>query len=308
MFDFVKMNKIVGLIVFILAFIGYFITVSPTVSYWDCGEFAACAYTLAIPHPPGSPLFLLIGRVFSMIPFSSIGYPLGLAVTADDIAYRVNMISVLASAFAVLFLYLTAVRLIMQWRNRPETTFDGLRITLSSAIGALTFAFTYSQWFNAVEAEVYAASIFFTAIVIWLITVWLEKPDDIHSDVYLLLIAYMVGLAIGVHLLNLLALPFIFFLIYTKKFEINFTSLVMFAIIGLVSMGIIYKVFIFYSIQIPFALDQFGLANVSVFLFFAMLLYLSYYFIKVNNHTASLVVLSTLLIFIGYSTYAMMQE
>ncbi|NUM80870.1 DUF2723 domain-containing protein [bacterium] len=305
MFDFVKMNKIVGLIVFLLAFLGYFITVSPTVSYWDCGEFAACAYTLAIPHPPGSPLFLLIGRVFSMIPFSSIGYPLGLSVTDYDIAYRVNMISVLASAFAVLFLYLTAVRLIMQWRNRPETAFDGLRITLSSAIGALTFAFTYSQWFNAVEAEVYAASIFFTTIVVWLITVWLEKPDDIHSDVYLLLIAYMVGLAIGVHLLNLLALPFIFFLIYTKKFEINFTSLVMFAIIGLLAMGIIYKVFIFYSIQIPFALDQFGLANISVFLFFALLLYLSYYFIKANNHTASLVVLSTLLIFIGYSTYAM---
>jgi len=300
-----KLNRITGTIVFVLSFLGYFITVSPTLSYWDCGEFAACAYTLAIPHPPGSPLFLIVGRVFTMIPFSDIGYALGLSVSDYDIAYRVNMVSVLTSAFSVLFLYLTIVRLILQWKERAETTFGSLKIQLSAAIGALTFAFTYSQWFNAVEAEVYASSIFFTAIVVWAIMAWLEKPDDIHSDVYLLLIAYMVGLAIGVHLLNILALPFIFFIIYTKKFEITFTSLIAFAAIGLIAVGFIYKVIIFYSIQIPVYMNQFGLATASIFAVFAILIYLAYFFIRRNHHTGALITLGTLLILVGYSTYAM---
>jgi hypothetical protein len=303
--DFGKLNRVTGAIVFGLSLLGYFITVSPTLSYWDCGEFAACAYTLAIPHPPGSPLFLLVGRLFTMIPFSELGYALGLAVSDYDIAYRVNMISVLSSAFSVLFLYLTIVRLILQWKPRPTTTYESLKIQFAAALGALTFAFTYSQWFNAVEAEVYASSIFFTAIVVWAIMAWLEKPDDIHSDVYLLLIAYMVGLAIGVHLLNILALPFIFFIIYTKKFEITFTSLAAFAAIGLIAVGIIYKVFIFYSIQIPVFMDQFGLATASVLLLFGILIYFSYYFIRRNHHTGALLSLSSLLIFIGYSTYAL---
>ena len=305
MSNFVKINRTTGIVVFILSFIGYFITVSPTLSYWDCGEFAACAYSLGVPHPPGSPLFLLVGRLFSMIPSSTVGHALGVSLTDYDIAFRVNMISTLSSAFAVLFLYLTIVRLLLQWKERPTDTFSILKITLSAAIGALTFAFTYSQWFNAVEAEVYAASIFFTAIVVWLIMVWLEKPDDIHSDVYLLLIAYMIGLAIGVHLLNILAIPFIFFIIYSKKFEITVSSFVKFVIVGLIAMGIIYKVFIFWSIQVPLFFDQFGLAGVSVALLFAGLMYLSYYMIKQNNHTGALIVISTLLIFVGYSTYTM---
>ncbi|HNO11264.1 MAG TPA: DUF2723 domain-containing protein, partial [bacterium] len=186
---FAFINRITAAIVFAVAFLGYLFTISPTLSYWDCGEFAATAYTMAIPHPPGSPLFLLLGRIFSILPTSGIGHALGLAVTDYDIAFRINLISTFTSAFAVLFLYLTTVRLILQWKERPESTFGSLKIVIASAISALTFAFTYSQWFNAVESEVYAASIFCTAIVTWLITVWLEKPDDIHSDVYLLLIA-----------------------------------------------------------------------------------------------------------------------
>lgn len=302
--EFNKVNRITGAMVFVLSFLGYFVTVSPTLSYWDCGEFAACAHTLAIPHPPGSPLFLLVGRLFTMLPFSQIGHALGLAISDYDIAYRVNMVSVLTSAFAVLFLYLTTVRLILQWKNRPTDWFGILKIQLAAALGALTFAFTYSQWFNAVEAEVYAASIFFTAIVVWAIMAWLERPDDIHSDVYLLLIAYMLGLAIGVHLLNILALPFVFFIIYTKKFEITFTSFIAFAAIGLLAVGIIYKVFIFYSIQIPVLMDRFGLATVSILALFALLIWIAWYFIKQNNHNAALISIATLLIFVGYSTYA----
>lgn len=302
--SFLKINRTTGTIVFVLSFLGYLTTVSPTVSYWDCGEFAACAHTMAIPHPPGSPLFLLVGRLFSLLPFSAVGYPLGLSLSDYDIAFRINMISVLASTFAVLFLYLVIVRLIMQWKGRPQNSAEAIKLVVAAALGALTFAFSYSHWFNAVEAEVYAASTFFTTIVVWLIMVWLEKPDDIHSDVYLLLIAYMVGLAIGVHLLNILALPFIFFIIYSKKFDINLSTFSKFLVIGVVAMAIIYKVFIFYSVQIPLWMDRYGLATLSVLILFGALLYASYYMIRANNHTGSLIVLSTLLIFVGYSTYA----
>lgn len=305
MSSFIKTNRLVAAVVFALSFLGYFTTVSPTLSYWDCGEFAACAYSLGIPHPPGSPLFLIVGRLFSMLPISEIGFHLGLAVSDYDIAFKVNLISVLASAFAVLFVHLIIVRMLLQWKGRPADTFGSLKITLAAALGALTFAFTYSHWFNAVEAEVYASSTFFTTIVVWLIMVWLEKPDDLHSDVYLLLIAYMIGLAIGVHLLNVLTLPFIFFIIYSKKFDINAVSFAKFIVVGLLAVGVIYKAFLFYTLNIPKFFDGFGMATVSVLLFFGLLFYLTYYMVRENKHTGALIVIGTLLIFVGYSTYAM---
>ncbi len=303
--NYLKMNRLTATAVFAISFIGYFITMAPTVSYWDCGEFAATAYNMAIPHPPGSPLFLLVGRIFSLLPTSQIGHALGYALSDYDIAFRITLISVLTSAFAVLFLYLTMVRLITQWKGIPENTFGGFKITMASAIGALTFAFTYSQWFNAVESEVYAASIFFTAIVLWLIMVWLEKPDDLHSDVYLLLIAYILGLAIGVHLLSVLAIPFILFIIYSKKFEITMASFFKFILIGGLTVGIIYKIYIFWSLNIPLFFDHYGLGTISVVVFFGAIIYLCYYLIQKNNHTGALLAISTLLIFVGYSTYAM---
>ncbi len=302
---FKRINLWTALIVWSISFLGYLFSMAPTVSYWDCGEFAACAYTMGVPHPPGSPLFLIVGRIFSMLPLSEIGYWLGIAMTDYDIAFRVTLISVVGTAFSVLFLYLISVRMFLQWLPKPEDWFGTLKIVIPSAIGALTFAFTYSQWFNAVESEVYAASIFFTAIVVWLIMVWLEKPDDIHSDAYLLLIAYMVGLAIGVHQLNILALPFIFFIIYAKKFEITLKSFSLFVLTGVLGVFVVYNVFVLWSIEIPGFFDRFGLGTVSVLFLFAILIYLSYYFIRNNNHTGALLIISTLLIFIGYSTYAM---
>ncbi len=291
--------------VWLLSFLGYLFSMAPTVSYWDCGEFAACAYTLGVPHPPGSPLFLIVGRIFSMLPLSDIGHILGIAMTDYDIAFRVTMISVVGTAFSVLFLYLICVRMFLQWLPKPSDWYAILKITLPSAIAALTFAFTYSHWFNAVESEVYAASIFFTAVVVWLIMVWLEKPDDIHSDAYLLLIAYMIGLALGVHQLNILALPFIFFIIYAKKFEITLKSFFLFILLSVAGLFVVYKVYVFWSLEIPGFFDRFGLGTVSVLAFFGILIYFSYHFIKSNNHTAAILVMSTLLIFIGYSTYAM---
>lgn len=303
--SFQRLNRITGAIVFLLSFLGYYVTMAPTVSYWDCGEFAACSYTLGVPHPPGSPLFLIIGRIMTMLPLADISHIFGMAISDYDVAHEVTWISVLAGAFTILFLYLIVVRMLQQWIKPEESFMRGLKIVLSAATGALTFAFTYSHWFNSVESEVYACSIFFTAIVIWLIMIWLEKPDDLHGDAYLLLIAYMIGLAIGVHELNILTLPFIFFIIYCKKYTITFKSFAAFVGLSLLGVLIVFKAIGFWSAEIPNFMDRYGLGTVSVLLMFAVMIYMSYYFIKANKHTAAIVTISILLIFIGYSTYAM---
>ena len=203
--DHIRLNRIVASIVLAISFIVYLLTMAPTVSYWDCGEFIATSYILGVPHPPGSPLYLLIGRIFSMIP------------TNPDIAFRVNIISPIVSALACMLLYLTIVKIILHWRGKIKDNADLLIVFGGSLVGALTFAFTDSHWFNAVEAEVYAMSTFFTAIVVWLILVWSENADKDGNERYILIIAYMFGLAIGVHILNLLTLPFLALIIYFRK-------------------------------------------------------------------------------------------
>jgi len=203
-----RLHIILASLVTAIAFLTYWRTIAPTTSFWDCGEFIACSYILGVPHPPGAPLYLLVGRVFSMIPF------------AADIGLRVNMISALASTFTVLFTYLIIVRLVQMWRGVPRSVKDKIIVYSSGVIGALGFAFTDSHWFNAVEAEVYSISLFFTAAVVWLIMVWHEKADNPSSDRYLLMIAYCVGLALAVHLLNILALPFVFLIFYFRKFKV----------------------------------------------------------------------------------------
>lgn len=197
-------NRIFAGLAFLLSFIVYLRTIAPTTSFWDCGEFITCSYILGIPHPPGAPFYLLLGRIFSMLPL------------AADIGLRVNLISALSSSLTVMFLYLIIVRLIKRWRGEPKSAFDMVMLVASGMIGALAFAFTDSFWFNAVEAEVYAISMTFTSSIIYLILLWLEKADSPSSDRYLLFIAYLLGLAIAVHLLMILALPAVFMVIYFR--------------------------------------------------------------------------------------------
>lgn len=199
------LNRIIAFAVFALSFIVYLMTVQPTVSFWDCGEFIATSYLLQVPHPPGTPLFLILGKVFSMIPF------------VENIGLRVNMISVISSAFTVMFLYLVAVKLIQQYKKVTENRFDALTIYLPAAIGALSLAFSDTFWFNAVEAEVYALSTFFIAFVIWLMVEWNEKADQPDNEKYLILIAYLIGLSTGVHLMAVLSIvPVVMVVIFRK--------------------------------------------------------------------------------------------
>jgi len=222
--DWFKTNRLVAAGIWVFSFIVYAMTVSSTVSYWDCGEFIACSYGLAVPHPPGAPLFLLVGRFFSMLPF------------VEDIGFRVNYISVLSSTFTVMLLYLSIVHLVREWKGSLKTNSDWQIAIFSGALGSLTFAFTHSFWFNAVEAEVYAPSMLFTALLVWLILVWAQKSDQPGNEKYLLMIAYSIGLALGIHLLNVLALPFVTLIYYYKRFEFNVKS---FMINIIITVGII---------------------------------------------------------------------
>ena len=195
--------------VLLVSLVTYFRTVAPTVSFWDCGEYIATAFTLGVPHPPGAPFFLILARLFSMMPIG------------EDIAYRVNLLSVISSALTVMFTFLIIVKFIKQWRGKIESFEDKLVTYSGGVIGALSFAWSDSFWFNAVEAEVYALSVLFTAVVVWLALHWLEHEAEGGASHYLLMIAYLLGLALGVHLLSLLTLPVVSLIIYFNKFKIT---------------------------------------------------------------------------------------
>ncbi|MGK9368782.1 protein O-mannosyl-transferase family [Melioribacter sp. Ez-97] len=203
------LNRIFAGIVFAVSLIVFLMTVQPSVSFWDCGEFIASSYALQVPHPPGTPFFLIVGRLFSMIPF------------AENIGLRVNMISVFSSAFTVMFLYLIAVMLIKSYRKKePENLFEALTVYIPAAIGALSLSFSDTFWFNAVEAEVYASSTFFIAFVVWLMMKWNEKADQPDNEKYLLLIAYLIGLSTGVHLMAVLAIvPIVMVVVFRKYID-----------------------------------------------------------------------------------------
>jgi hypothetical protein len=209
MSNYKKINNITGWLIFLIATFVYVVTLEPTASFWDCGEFIACSFKLQVPHPPGAPLFLLIGRIFSLFAGSDL----------TKVAFWVNMVSALSSSFTILFLFWTITLLakkLTQFDAQPSTG-KVISIMGSGIIGSLAFTFSDSFWFSAEEAEVYAMSAFFTAFVFWAILKWEEQFEDEDSDKWLILIAYTLGLSIGVHLLNLLAVPALGYVYYFKK-------------------------------------------------------------------------------------------
>ena len=281
-----RLNRIIAGIIFLVSFLVYYDTMAPTVSFWDCGEFIATSHTLGVPHPPGSPLFLIIGRVFSMIPFS------------PDIAFRVNLISVFVSALAVMLLYLIIVKVIAHWRGGIKENSDVIIAFRGALVGALTFAFTDSHWFNAVEAEVYSMSTFFTAIVVWLILHWSERAEEQGNERYILIIAYMIGLAIGIHLLNLLALPFIALIIYFRKQSFEWKSFLITIGITGVTFVIIHNGVIKGLPKLASEIGVFGVV-VAVLIVFGIMIWS----IVNKQQLLSIVFTSMVLILIGYSSY-----
>ncbi len=212
--NFRRINIILGWVVFAISALVYLLTMEPTVSLWDCGEFISSAFKLQVGHPPGAPLFMILARTFSLFAGSH----------HDKVALMVNASSALASALTVMFLYWTIVHLAMklvQNRISPLSFQDHFIVIGSGIVGALAYTFTDSFWFSAVEGEVYASSSLFTAVVFWAMLKWENEADEKYSNRWLILIAYLMGLSIGVHLLNLLAIPAIGMIYYFRKYKVT---------------------------------------------------------------------------------------
>ena len=207
-------NTVCGWVVFAIAAATYLLTMEPTASFWDCGEFISSAWKLDVGHPPGAPFFMLMGHFFSLF-----------ASDTSHVAMCVNALSALASAFTILFLFWTITALAKKL-VQPENLWKGIGILGAGAVGALAYTFSDTFWFSAVEGEVYASSSLFTAVVFWLILKWDEQADEEGSDRWLILIAYLMGLSIGVHLLNLLTIPAIGLVYYFRKYEFSWKGLI----------------------------------------------------------------------------------
>lgn len=284
-----KTHRLLAGFVFLVSFGIYFATMAPTVSYWDCGEFIATSYILGVPHPPGSPLYLIIGRIFSMFPFGG------------DIGFRVNLISPLVSALAVMLLYLIVVQFITQWRGPVRSREDRWVVFGSALVGSLAFAFTDSHWFNAVEAEVYAMSTLFTALVVWLILRWAERSEEVGNERYFLIISYVLGLASGVHLLNLLALPFMGLIIYFKKRQFSWPSF--FALGGIVA-GSFLTIYLGIIKGFPKLANFVGVSGVVLLV--AALFGFTVFAIVRRQRLWSTVLSCLVLVVVGYSTYGIL--
>ena len=205
-------NVVCGWVVFAIAAATYLLTMEPTASFWDCGEFIVSANKLDVGHPPGAPFFMLLGRFFSLF-----------ASDPSHVAMCVNALSALASALTILFLFWTITALGRKL-VQPDTISKGIALLGAGAVGALAYTFSDTFWFSAVEGEVYALSSLFTAVVFWLILKWDEHADEEGSDKWLILIAYLMGLSIGVHLLNLLTIPAIVLVYYFRRHDFSWTG------------------------------------------------------------------------------------
>ncbi len=231
-----KINNITGWVVFVIATVVYAITVEETASFWDCGEFIAVSYKLEVPHPPGAPFFLLLGRMFSFLAAGDV----------EQVAYWINMVSAISSSFTILFLFWTITLLgkkVLKVAEGTETTAQTVLLMGSALIGSLAYTFSDSFWFSATEAEVYGLSSFFTAFVFWGILRWEHITEPSASNRWLILLAYMMGLSIGVHLLNLVAIPALGLIYYFHKYPrvtvrgVAITMLISGAIILLIMVG-----------------------------------------------------------------------
>ncbi|MEP2346591.1 MAG: DUF2723 domain-containing protein, partial [Algoriphagus sp.] len=309
MLNYKQINNLTGWVVFAVATLVYVLTVEQTASFWDPGEFIAVAYKLQVPHPPGAPFFLLVYRMFSFFAF---GDPL-------QVAYWMNIGSALFSGFSILFLFWSITlfgKKLFKVVEGQESKGETITLMGAGIVGALVYTFSDSFWYSAVESEVYAMSSFFTAIVIWAFLKWDVIKDPREENKWMIFIAYLVGLSIGVHLLNLVTLPALALIYYFKKYEkptlkggfiAMFLGGVALIIInnliipGLPSLAGSMEIFFVNSIGLPFG------SGIVVFmlLFFAGVFFAYKYSRKKGNAILNTVLLSFIFILIGYSSYTL---
>ena len=305
MYNYKRLNNYTGWFSFLIALIVYSITVEDTASFWDAGEFIAVSNKLEVPHPPGAPFYLLLGRFFSLFAFNN----------PELVALSINFLSVIASAFTILFLFWTITHLSTKI-IKPDNNTNIFLILISGITGAISFTFTDSFWFSAVEAEVYAMSSFFTAFVFWAILRWEATDDPIKQHKWIILIAYMMGLSIGVHLLNLVTIPALALIIYFKKYKnitllgVSLSLAMSLLIVGIIVEGIIPGLPSMASFVERFFVNSLGLPFGSGIIFFiivflSLLVYLLKFSQEREKVTLNISLLSLTFILIGYSSYSL---
>ncbi|GAA6458959.1 protein O-mannosyl-transferase family [Bacteroides xylanisolvens] len=297
-------NDLGGWIVFLIAAFVYGMTIEPTASFWDCPEFISCAEKLQVGHPPGAPFYMLVGNLFTQF-----------ASDASQVSHMVNFLNALLSAGCILFLFWSITRLVRSILTddaRKLSTTDVIIILGAGFVGALAYTFSDTFWFSAVEGEVYAFSSFLTALVFWMILRWQDEADSISGDRWIILIAYIIGLSIGVHLLNLLCIPAIVLVFYYRKYQavslkgvigtIALSGLLIVLILfvyipGMADMGGWFELFFVNVLGFPF---QTGLI-IFLTLVLSLLIGAIYRFRKRIVHTG---LWCLLMLTIGYTTYA----
>ena len=308
MTQFKRVNRLIAVVILVVSSFTYLMTIEPTASFWDCGEFIASSYKLEVGHPPGNPVFQLFARFFTL--FGG----------ADNAAMLVNAMSALCSAFTIFFLYLTIVHFGRRIMERKGVDMGNLPLSSAIAlygagvVGSLAYCWSDTFWFSAVEGEVYAMSSLFTAVVFWAMLQWEERVGEPYANRWIVLIAFLMGLSIGVHLLNLLTIPAMVFLYYFKMYEVTpkrtFKVLLLaLVILAFVLFGMIPYIPKFSAYADLFFVNALGLPVNSGAAFFVLLLiglgiwgfFWTYKRAKVLLNT---VILCFTMIVIGYSTFA----
>lgn len=307
-FNFNKWNNIVGWTTFTIALITYSLTVEPTMSFWDCGEYIATAAKLEVGHPPGAPLFQLLGAFFAMF-----------ATSKETVALMVNMMSVFSSAFTILFMFWSSTLLLRKIiSNYTEIDKSKAIVILgSSLVGALAFTFSDSFWFNAVEAEVYAMATLFIALLFWLGLRWEQDMHTPRGNRWLLLISLIVGLSFGVHFMALLTIPAIGFLYYFKNYKkVTIKNFILANIIIVAVLLFIFKLLLPYTLAFfgkmeIFMVNSIGLpfnsGTVIATLLIISLFYFGLKYTREKEHPFyNTVLLCILFVLIGFSTWMML--
>jgi hypothetical protein len=299
-------NNIIGWVIGLIACAVYIMTAEATASWWDCGEYISTAFKLQVGHPPGAPTFQLVGRLFSM--FSS----------PETAAHAVNVMSAVCSGLTILFLFwaitMLGKHLLPDPKNPSLKDWRTWGVFAAGVVGSLAYCFSDTFWFSAVEGEVYAMSSFFTALVFWAILKWEEQSDDPHALRWLILISLLVGVAIGVHLLNLLTVPAIFYVVYFKKWpKTTWKGFIVTGVLSVITLGVILWGIIPGIVNIDSAVDvffvntlglPFGSGTVVYFtLIGAAVVWGLWYTHKKNKPIINAAILSFAMVVIGYSTF-----
>lgn len=233
--SFKRLNNIFGIVVLAVSSFVYLSTIEPTTSFWDCGEFIASSYKLEVGHPPGNPVFQLIARFFTLF------------AGPENAAMMVNAMSAICSALTIMFLFWTITHLgrrILEKSKESLSSANGISVLGAGLVGSLAYCFSDTFWFSAVEGEVYAMSSLFTAAVFWAMLKWEEQADEPNSNRWIVLIAFLMGLSIGVHLLNLLTIPALVLIYYYKKYEVTkkgafYALIASFVLLAVILFGVI---------------------------------------------------------------------